>query len=111
MDGMKTMTREEWVAEGTRLFGEDMFKWKFECPVCHHVASVKDWKDLGANENAVAFNCVGRYIPGSAEALSTNPRNRKKSNGHPCNYTGGGLFKLNPITVDGHNIFAFAGEI
>jgi hypothetical protein len=58
-------------------------------------------------EGAVAFSCVGRYSGANGEAFNS------KKLGRPCNYAGGGLFKLNPVrVVDGegkeHDVFAFA---
>lgn len=98
----QSFTKEEWYAEGRRLFGDDVMQWRFVCPVCGHVASVQDWKDAGAPEGSVAFACVGRWIEGSRRAFGD------KGAG-PCDYSGGGLFGLNPITVDGdQEVFAFA---
>lgn len=97
-----TMTRDEWHAEGQRLFGDDIMQWKFVCPACGHVASVQDWKDAGATEGAVAFSCVGRYLPVCRDAFAEGKG--------PCNYAGGGLIGLNPIDVEGRMTFAFAEE-
>lgn len=99
------MTREEWYAEGRKRFGGDMMTWRFVCPVCGHIASVNDYKDAGAPEGAIAYSCIGRYI-------SDTPRQAfgGKGNG-PCNYAGGGLFKMNPVQIDGEeNVFEFAPE-
>lgn len=107
LDAKRTaMTRAEWIAEATRRFGESSLGWRFVCPSCAHVATPKDWKDAGAPEGAVAFSCVGRYLGATGEKTF----NLK---GGPCNYAGGGLFKLNPVTViddEGkeHRVFAFA---
>ena len=103
---MSTMTHEEWTAEAVRRFGVDPMKWAFTCPSCNHVATVADWKAAGAGEGEVAFSCVGRHIEGGDAKTF-------KRKGGPCNYAGGGLFKLNPVTVtmgDGteHSVFAFA---
>lgn len=95
------MTRDEWLAEGRRLFGDDVLQWWFVCPSCGHVASVQDWKDAGAPEGAVAFSCVGRYTGAGGEKTFA-----KK--GGPCDYAGGGLIGLNPVEVDGTRVFAFA---
>jgi hypothetical protein len=61
---------------------------------------------LGASEGAVAFSCVGRYLDADGTMAF-------KLAGGPCNYAGGGLFKINPVTViddEGrkHTVFAFA---
>lgn len=104
MDDRAAMTHEEWQAEGKRIFGDDMSKWRFVCPVCAHEASVKDWEDAGAPRGAFAFSCVGRYL--GAESFAG------KGEG-PCNYAGGGLFQLNPVEVVDEfglsmKVFAFA---
>jgi hypothetical protein len=99
------MTLEEWKAKGAELFGEDYMKWKFLCPMCHHVISTQDYKDAGAKESAVAFNCLGRYRNDAKPAIFTKDL---KGNG-PCNYTGGGLFNFNPLEleIDGKSHFLF----
>lgn len=108
---MTAMTHAVWVAEGERLFGVDRMEWKFVCPSCGHIARTADWQAAGAPEGAVAFACVGRWLP--------NPSTGEAFAGAdvipatPCNYTGGGLFKLNPLLVEdldgkAHRLFAFA---
>jgi hypothetical protein len=97
-------TLEEWQAEARRRFGEDPRNWKFICPSCKHVASALDWKNLGAPEGEIAFSCIGRRLA-NAKHMGDPPG--------PCNYAGGGLFRLNPVTVvdpEGreHGLFAFA---
>ena len=88
----RTLTCEAWKAEATRRFGGDPAGWRFVCPLCGHVATVDDWKKAGAPETAGAFSCVGRYLP-TCSKRSVPPG--------PCNYTGGGLIRLNPVTVTG----------
>lgn len=104
-----TMTHAEWHALGARLFGADEMAWRFICPVCGHVATPADYKVAGAPEGAVAYSCVGRWLPGSKEAFTNGGKG-------PCTYAGGGLFGLNPVRVtmpDGkdHDVFAFEGEV
>ncbi len=104
---VRRVTYEEWVIEAEALFGSDALKWRFVCPSCGHVASVQDWKDAGAPEDAVAFSCVGRWLPSRSEGFGK---------GAPCNYAGGGLFRLNPVSVamsDGrvHETFEFAESV
>jgi len=109
----KTMTEEDWVAEGEARFGADRMRWRFRCPVCGHDQSVEDYQRAGAPENAIGFSCVGRWIEGSKEAFD-------ETSVGPCNYAGGGLFRLNPITVVSldahqqehhHKMFAFGDAI
>lgn len=90
-----TMTHAEWLAEAERRFGSDALKWRFECPSCGHVASVADWKNAGAGQGEVAFSCIGRRI-GGRDAFG-------EKGGGPCNYAGGGLFAINPVTVEFEN--------
>lgn len=107
-DQPSRMTYKEWLAEGEKRFGKDPMNWKFVCPICKHVASTRDYKDAGAKSDNVGFSCVGRWIKGSRDAFGT-PKNNKRPG--PCDYAGGGLFKLNPIAVvheDGKEILAFA---
>jgi len=89
---MRRITHTDWLEEGKRRFGKDMYDWKFVCPVCGHVASIRDWKQAGATEGEVAFSCIGRRIEGSKQAFD------EKGAG-PCTYAGGGLIKLNPVHV------------
>lgn len=102
----ETYTREAWWAEGERRFGPNMAEWRFVCPACGHVASVADWKNAGASSGEIAFSCIGRRLPECRDAFGDGPG--------PCNYAGGGLFRLNPVKVisamNGHEneVFAFA---
>jgi hypothetical protein len=99
----RTLTYETWRSEGVQRFGPNSRTWRFVCPVCEHVASVQDWIDAGA-PGAAAFSCVGRFLPNSQ-------RNAFGGRGlGPCDYAGGGLFKLNPVLVtfpDGSEIRSF----
>lgn len=93
------MTYDEWMAEGKSRFGEDFFDWRFECPICHHVASVRDYqqyKAKGADPNSATSECIGRYISGSMKAFAES--NCKTG---PCDYAGYGLFRLSPVYVTG----------
>jgi hypothetical protein len=95
------MTLADWRAEAMRRFGPDPMLWRFVCPSCGHVTSVKDWRDAGATECEIAFSCVGRHLKKSGDIFGAAP----------CNYAGGGLFKLNPqpiIYEDGTTANAFA---
>ena len=104
-------TLAEWRAKAAELFGADFMKWKFACPVCEHVASVQDWKDAGAPVNAAAFSCVGRWAGPNPEVSKGDIWPNGLPGKGPCNYAGGGLFGLNPVSVidpDGIELRAFA---
>lgn len=93
-NGHRDVTWEEWKAEARQLFGDDPLDWAFVCPVCGHRATVRDWRAAGASEGMIAFSCIGRSAGAKREAFGKGPR--KKG---PCNYAGGGLFALNPVSV------------
>jgi hypothetical protein len=109
------MTHQEWLDEGTRRFGPDIFCWRFGCPVCGHVASIEDFrqfKDQGATPDSATCECLSRYLPDSPKAFGENPTGAKRQ---PCDYAGYGLFRLSPIVVifpDGseHHAFEFGPE-
>ena len=88
-------TLEEWKNKGTELFGSDIENWKFKCPNCGHVASGKDFKEAGAEPNAMYCECIGRY---------------KKNVG--CDWAAYGLFDIcNVHVLNGDNevpVFDFA---
>lgn len=94
---IRKVTQDQWEAEGKRRFGNDWMKWKFICSVCKHVASIQDWKDVGASEGEVAFSCVGRHMEKQAKKFGHKEKGDPDS---PCDYAGGGLFRLNPIHVE-----------
>ena len=108
MEIVKYESEAAWKAEGIRRFGPDVMKWKFRCPVCGHVASVQDWMDAGAGEGEVAFSCVGRHHPDPERKL--DPTGMPGRTGGPCDYAGGGLFRLNPVEIAGKvdRLFDFA---
>ncbi|MFH1813426.1 MAG: VVA0879 family protein [Pseudomonadota bacterium] len=103
MAEIKTYTHAEWLAEAERRFGSDPMAWRFKCPSCGHVATAKDWKEAGAPVGAVAFSCIGRYT-------GADGSNTFKHAGGPCNYTSGGLFVINKVSIitnDGKETPAF----
>ena len=84
----ETTPVKEWLAEGRELFGRDILKWKFRCPMCGHVASVQDFKDAGAEDPNDSFQeCIGRYRgAGAPGAPDGNPDG--------CNWAAYGLFGI-----------------
>ena len=110
-DAHTKYTLAEWRAKAAELFGADFMKWKFVCPVCEHVATVQQWKDAGAPVQSAAFSCIGRWAGVNKETDKGNVGPNGIQGKGPCNYAGGGLFRLNPITVvdpDGVELHAFA---
>ena len=83
---MREIKYDYWIKEGTMKFGENTNNWKFVCPSCGMISQSSDWK----NEAQIAFSCVGRQAQDPGEIFSKT---------QPCNYAGGGLFRLNPVHV------------
>lgn len=92
----------EWEREGVARYGEDRLGWRFVCPCCGHVAAVREWVDAGAVMMA-GFSCIGRAGGAVREALGGEGPG-------PCNYAGGGLFRMGPVHVTGEGIDVWAME-
>lgn len=60
---MKRYTHKEWLEEGKKRFGNDRAEWKFVCPNCGRIQSVKEFMDIGNNPNDAMQECIGRYKP------------------------------------------------
>ncbi len=93
MNNRRKVTEQEFRDEAVNKFGPDVRAWKFVCPVCGHIASGQDYIDAGAPTGAIAFSCIGRWTGGKGTVFDNKTP--------PCNYSGGGLFALNPVEVDG----------
>jgi hypothetical protein len=89
---LRELSHEAWLVEAEQRFGADAMGWKFICPSCGHITAVGDWKKAGATEGQVAFSCVGRN-------LGADDKQTFRNQGGPCQYAGGGLFRLNPVRV------------
>lgn len=108
MEGIKKYKLPEWQEEGKRLFGDDILNWKFKCPMCGHVATVREFKDIGVEKLESAYQeCIGRYKGQGAPS---------KANGKGCNWVSYGLFGIPSggvlVEVDNSisHIFDFARE-
>jgi hypothetical protein len=89
---MKTKyTKEEWLAEGERLFGTKYEDYRFKCPRCGNIATGQEFKDAGQNPNAMYCECIGRYVKGKG-----------------CDWAAYGLFDICKVHVDGNPVFEFA---
>lgn len=88
----REVTQAQWMAEGVRRFGKDWKKWVAVCPVCKVKTVFHEWEDIGASEGEVAFSCIGRHVDNARSAMFGKGKG-------PCDYTGGGLFQLNPVHV------------
>ena len=88
----RTVTLEEFKKEAVARFGLDKMDWKFVCPGCGHIASVRDYKDADAPEGAVGYSCLGRYLEEFRPWLGGEGPG-------PCDYTQGGLFGIAPVEI------------
>ncbi|MBN2392089.1 MAG: hypothetical protein JXR84_15285 [Anaerolineae bacterium] len=97
---LRVLSYDDWIAEGTELFGDDKLQWEFVCPACGHIQKPIDFKpyqDAGANPSSAAQSCIGRFDGHMHVDMGT---------GNPCNYTAGGVKVVFP---DGHEnpVFGF----
>lgn len=60
---MKETKYIDWIKEGLNKFGE-IENWRFKCPKCGNIATVKDFMSIGKDSNTAAQNCIGRFIDG-----------------------------------------------
>ena len=97
--GAQPLSVAQWRAKAESLFGPNKLRWRFVCPSCGFVATVSDWQSVGAPEGAVGFTCIGAFRK-SPEDIVLAVQHTFQNRGGPCNYTGGGLDKLNPMMVD-----------
>lgn len=65
---MKKQSVSEWRQDAEKLFGKDYNNWKFRCPACGKVFSIKDLIDVGGNLNDAYQTCIGRYTGKGAPA-------------------------------------------
>ncbi|MBN1535216.1 MAG: hypothetical protein JW908_00685 [Anaerolineales bacterium] len=95
---VRVTTLEQYTAEAEAIFGSDKMNWKFVCPACGYVASVKEYQEAGAPEGAVGFLCVGRWKGAKRRAFGD-------TGDGPCDYAGGGLIGINPVHIEGHGYY------
>ena len=115
------LTRDEYIAKATELFGPDPKKWRFVCPVCSTEQGYEEFVKhtnipMDELQDFLGFSCIGRWAKGGCEHAGFNADHKKNKNEHAigCDYAGGGFFKLYPVLVlyEGktHGRFAFAEE-
>ncbi|SET95427.1 hypothetical protein SAMN05421676_11245 [Salinibacillus kushneri] len=101
---MEKLTLNEWLEEGSKLFGENKLKWKFKCPACGHLASIEDFVEHDADPNDAYQKCIGR-VNGKGTKNQTDL-------GHGCNWAAYGLFGTldkgrTVISEDGDEVSVF----
>ncbi|MEY8355234.1 VVA0879 family protein [Lachnospiraceae bacterium 54-53] len=71
-----------WLDEGEVLFGADRSKWRFICPACGHIQTVKEMEDAGRDPQNAYQECIGRY---------TGKGSPREGDTSGCNWTAYGL--------------------
>lgn len=106
--GPRRIEYEDWVAEARARYNS-RDEMSFVCPICGHVATVADYQEAGAHEEAMGFSCIGRFQESTKRAFSSGSDAVKPGEG-PCDYTLGGFFSF-PATIviapDGKEIPVF----
>lgn len=87
----KEYTKEQWLEEGKKRFGDDFESWKFVCPKCGNIAGGFEFKNAGAEINSIYTECIGRHVKGKG-----------------CDWAAYGLFDICTVHVDGMPVFEFA---
>lgn len=83
---MISMTRDEWMALGKSLYGDNVENWKVRCPMCGKVTKAGEFKEKGAESPDRAFlECIGRY---------TGQGSPGEADGNGCNWAAYGLFGI-----------------
>lgn len=73
------VTLAEWLAEGEQLYGKERLDWRFRCPACGHVQTMRQFKEAGLYHELAYLNCASRYnLGGKAD----------------CKWTIGGLLRV-----------------
>lgn len=101
-------TRDEWYAEGKRLFGDDMMQWRFVCPICGQVQKPEDFRQYapgGAQPSSAYAECIGRYLHRSVSRSAFEPK--KGDPEKPCDYAAFGLLRVAPVAVEGYGFPIF----
>ncbi|MBR1800661.1 MAG: hypothetical protein IJ767_04100 [Bacteroidaceae bacterium] len=94
------VTLAEWLSEGERLYGKEKLDWRFRCPACGHVQTMRQFKEAGLDPELAYLNCASRH----------------KLGGKPdCKWTIGGLLRVGGrYVIDAkyrpHLIFEFADK-
>lgn len=92
-DAIVYNSKKEWEEAGAKLFGPKKSLWQFVCPSCGYIALPQAWKQAGG-EAAIAFSCVGRFLNKKVKVYDAFQKGKS-----PCNYAGGGLFRINPVRI------------
>lgn len=84
VSGRDVFTINDWKFIGHVKYGDDLLDWKFKCPACGNVQTMRQFKEAGVDPNLAYLNCASRHNLGG-----------KKE----CKWTIGGLLKVGGIYV------------
>ncbi len=108
IQGLATIPIADWLQKGNALFGQDFLAWKFRCPVCGNIQSLKDFRDRGIDPHMAYQECIGRKLPKSQRASNLGGTPGQNGATRPCDYAAYGLFRGlgAPLVIaeDGHTV-------
>lgn len=84
---MDIISLDKWREEAVRRFGKNPDNWGFVCPACGHIATVGEFRALGANPNQALQECIGRVNGKGADGM------KGLDVGFGCNWAAYGLFR------------------
>lgn len=91
----REITQEQFLMEIELQGMKDKKDVAFICPGCKTAQSYRSFEKLGIDKEKITgwlgFSCIGR------QTCAGSPR--KESDGKPCNWTLGGLFQIQDLTV------------
>lgn len=68
LDGNASVaTFDDWEQEGQRLYGADRLAWRFRCPACGNVQTMRQFKDAGLVPNLAYLHCASRHGLGGSK--------------------------------------------
>lgn len=95
---MRSITREQFQHELKSQGVKSHLDFAFRCPICKTIQSARDLIAAGAGtdfdgvESVLAFSCVGRWT-------GAGPHQKDAVPGRGCDWTLGGLFQRQELTV------------
>lgn len=95
----KYPTIEAWQAEADKRFGTSAGEWKFECPSCGRVYSVREFAEAAGGDKSAAGQQAPQMCIGRVNGKGRDAFGEKGSNEHGCNYAAFGLFRLGDIVI------------
>jgi hypothetical protein len=101
------MTIEEWRQRVTDSGDGNPLDARIKCPLCHNVATPRQFKDAGADPEKAFVSCIGRVI-GAKGSLHS----KRRPVPQPCDWTAGGLFGtlnggIQLLKEDGPTVWVF----